>query len=149
MAQNKNFPPCPMCVRWWCSDCGMPHTNTADHRNLLPDETRACRYCKSTNGSFQPVKHYRRELHDEHARKVELEDSVLPHPRQRIADVAALVEMIYPLATSYRDLLRRSLQMIKGSRESNLVINTGHETLLKIDDTVRSWVADHPDEKYD
>jgi hypothetical protein len=149
MTTNRLFEACPICVRWWCANCGAPKSSTVDLRNLSSDETRTCRRCSSTVGSFEPVRHYRRDVQDAHVRKFEMEHSVLPVPQERVNDVAALVEMIDPMIADYRELARRSLRTVKGSHESTLTINTGNETLLKIDDTIRSWLADHPDESYD
>lgn len=148
MSRKRNMDSCPICVRWVCYvyGCGWNSRQVWDGRKPLRD--RKCNVCGSDNGEYLPVTHYKRDLHEEHVLQARQEERVFPVSKERINDVVALLELIKPHAAVYQDMVRRNLRTATGSFENNAVINRGNEALLKIDNTIREWLLNHPDESY-
>lgn len=144
-ARKVNRDACPICVRWICFvyGCGWNAKSTLDGRKPLPERT--CNACGSANGGYQPVTHYRIDVHEEHVIQARTEERIYPVDQERVNDVAALVEMIKPLLQTYQDMVHRNLRTAPGSLENNAVVNRGNETLLKIDSTIREWASKHQD----
>jgi hypothetical protein len=143
---KRLVPACPICVRWHCLACGKMKTSVFDGRRDLP--LRKCSGCHGLFGEYRPITHHDRDLHDAHAAKAAIEGSIDHYDWMKIRDLAALVEFLSRPSKIYQAMLRQSIKSKTGSFEYNEAVNIGNAALLEIEETVRSWVKDHPVETY-
>jgi len=138
--------PCLLCLRWHCNACGHPHGQTT--KSLTAPPVKVCSACHSTDGEYRTVIHRDAKVNAVHRSMFESEKGIIPHDREQIRDLQALVDFLTPLVESYRRQWRRALGSATESTEHNAAVNSGNKILLSVDDLVRHWVKDHPPEHY-
>lgn len=143
---KRRVPACPICVRWHCLACRRMQTSVFDGRRDLP--VRKCPGCQGLFGEYRPVTHHDRDLHDAHCAKAVTEGSVDHYDWLKIRDLMALVEFLSKPTKVYEAMARQTIKSGTGSFEYNEAVNIGNRALLQIEETVRSWVKDHPPESY-
>lgn len=53
MKVDDSVPPCPVCCRWVCGDCGATFSNRA----LIRPHVQVCTSCLGPFGTFHPTQH--------------------------------------------------------------------------------------------
>ena len=128
-----SYEACPRCLVWTCSSCGcVRRRSDGSHPQRCPE-------CSGTEGTSIRVHHYDEDTQAVHVMQYEREKTAWNTTPEHIRDIEALVDFLSPAWATYQRVHRQRLKSAPGSKEHRRALLRERDSLLKIEDIVRSW----------